>query len=46
MTTFFVSAMQMVRLVLAHSLSSDINKPAVSQLPFISVKMTITSYAL
>lgn len=45
-TSFFVSAMQMVHLILAHSLLLDINKSVVSQLPFISVKVTITSYTL
>lgn len=43
-TTFFVSAMQMVRLVLARSLLSDINKSVMSQLAFIFVKMTIICY--
>ena len=42
-TTFFVSAVQMLRLVLAHRLLLDIKRFVVSKLAFMSVNMVITS---
>lgn len=45
-TTFFVSTMQMVHLILAHSLLLDINKSLMSVLPFIFLHMTVTPYSL
>lgn len=45
-TTFFVSTMQMVHLILAHSLLLDINKSLMSMLPFIFLHMTVTPYSL
>lgn len=43
---FFVSTMQMVHLILAHSLLLDINKSLMSTLPFIFLHMTVTPYSL
>lgn len=45
-TTFFVSTMQMVHLVLARSLLLDINKSLMSKLPFIFLNMTVMPYSL